>query len=190
MERLEVIQEELKQVLSPKRYEHSLGAMKQAEKLAMRYGVDVQKAKLAALVHDMAKEMPKEELLSYAIQKKLAITEIERLQPGLLHGKVAAALAKEKYGFLEDMQKAIAYHTTGNLKMDNLAKIIYIADKTEETRHYEEVEMVRSLAEKNLDECLLFILDFDICKNIKKGNLVEPESLFFRNELLKIKMKS
>lgn len=185
MEKLEVIQNELKAILSEKRYMHSVGAMKQAEKLAQIHGENVEKAKLAALTHDIAKEMSKDEILAYVQKNGTNVDEIEKEQLGLLHGKIGADIVKKKYNFSEDMQKAIEYHTTGNITMDKLAKIVFIADKTEETRDYDAVETVRELSFKNLDRCLLFLLDYAITKNIKKGKLIHPDSFLLRNYLLK-----
>lgn len=48
--------------LSDKRYEHTLNVRKMAVKLAKRYGVDEDKAALAALLHDSAKEISKDEM--------------------------------------------------------------------------------------------------------------------------------
>ena len=48
--------------LSDKRYEHTLNVKKMAVKLAKRYGVDEDKAALAALLHDSAKEISKDEM--------------------------------------------------------------------------------------------------------------------------------
>ena len=48
--------------LSDKRYEHTLNVKKMAVRLAKRYGVDEDKAALAALLHDSAKEISKDEM--------------------------------------------------------------------------------------------------------------------------------
>ncbi|MBR1802693.1 MAG: bis(5'-nucleosyl)-tetraphosphatase (symmetrical) YqeK [Clostridia bacterium] len=184
MEKLEAIQNELKQILSEKRYLHSVGAMKKAEELAKIYGIDIEKAKLAALTHDIAKEMPKEEMLAYVQQNSIPINEIEQEQLGLLHGKIGADIVKKKYGFSEDMQKAIEYHTTGSIQMDTLAKIVFIADKTEETRDYDNVEEVRELACQNLERCMLYLLNDVIKKNVKKEKLIALESIELRNQIL------
>ena len=183
-ERIEKIQKDLKTMLSEKRYNHSIGTMKMAEKLAKQYGMDPEEAGLTGLVHDMAKELTPEESFKYMKENNLEIDEIEQKNVKLLHAKIGADMARKKYGFAENMQKAILYHTTGSPDMDILAKIIFIADKAEENRKYEEVEMVRNLAKNNLDECILYILNFTIKANIDKEKLVHPNSFFTRNQLL------
>lgn len=181
---LQKIQQDLKQILSEKRYLHSIGTMKLAEELAKQYHVNPEEAALTGLAHDMAKELPKEERIKYIEENHIPIDEIEEKSTGLLHGKIGAYMAKTKYSFSESMQKAIAYHTTGSPDMDTLAKIIFIADKAEETRNYEDIETVRALAKKDLDQCILYILDFTIKQNIDKKKLVHPNSILTRNKIL------
>lgn len=178
------IQQEVSQVLSERRYLHSIGTMKLAEKLAKQYHINPREAALTGLIHDIAKELPKEEKIEYIEKNNIPIDEIEQVNTGLLHGKIGAHIAKTKYGFSESMQKAIAYHTTGSPEMDTLAKIIFIADKAEETRNYKDIETVRTLAKENLDQCILYILDFTIKQNIDEKKLIHPNSILTRNKLL------
>lgn len=181
---LQKIQQDLKKTLSQRRYLHSIGTMKLAEKLAKQYHVNKEEAALTGLAHDIAKELSKEEQIKYIEENHIPIDEIEQKNTGLLHGKIGAHIVKIKYGFSESMQKAIAYHTTGNPSMDTLAKIIFIADKAEETRDYEDIEIVRALARKDLDQCLLYILDFTIKQNIDKKKVIHLNSILTRNNIL------
>lgn len=158
--------------------------MKAAVKLARIYKEDEKEAEFAGLIHDIAKEMSKEEIEGYLKEQLIIIDEIERNQRGLIHAKLGASIAKERFGVNTKIENAIKYHTTGNVKMNTFAKIIYVADKMEETRTYEEAETVRRLAEKDLDEAILFILDFTTAKSIKAGKLIHPDSINLRNQLL------
>ena len=183
METIEKIQAELKQTLSEERYVHSIGAMKKAKELAEQYGVDSHIAALTGLAHDIGKEISNQEKIDYCRVHQIEIDEIEIHNVGLLHAKVGAHIT-QKFGFTEEMQKAILYHTTGHLDMDLLAKIIFIADKIEENRDYDGVEELRELARKDIDECTLVILNQTIKKNIDKGVLIHPDGIFARNQLL------
>ena len=91
-------------------------------------------------MHDMAKEMTDEEMLDYVKKNKIRITETEKAIPQILHGKIAADMAKKKYDFDDEMCTAIACHTTGKENMTLLQKILFVADKTDETRSYESAE--------------------------------------------------
>ena len=183
MESIENIQAEIKEKLSEKRYLHSVGTMKMARILAQKYNVNENIAMLTGLAHDMAKEIPLEQAMEYIKENKIDIDEIEKQNTALLHAKIGAHMSK-KYGFTEQMQNAIKYHTTGNPQMDDLAKIIYVADKTEENRNYEGIEEIRQLAMQNINEAILAILDHDIEKNIKKKALIHPDGILLRNKLL------
>lgn len=183
---LEEIIKDVKTHMSEKRYIHSLGVMKRIEELAKIYGVDIETAKKVGIAHDVAKEMTKEESLKYVEENGIELDEIEKEVPYLLHGKIGADITKKMYGFTEQMQKAIIYHTTGNPNMDMLAKILYAADKTEENRDFEQydVEYERKLANTNIDEALIFMLGETIKINISRKKLIHPNSVITRNMLL------
>ena len=186
MELLERIKKDLKQNLSEKRYIHSIGVMEMSEELAKIYDVDVETAKIAGLLHDIAKEIPKEEMLKYVKENNIAITEVESINIGILHGKIGADIAKKKYNVSEQIQKAIAYHTTTNPNMDILAKIVYIADKIELNRKSDnfDIETERKLAKENLDKALVLILDNTTKYLIDNNKLLVKESIETRNKLL------
>lgn len=180
------IQKDVQAMLSKERYKHSLGVMKRAEKLATIYNENIEIAKMVGLAHDIAKEMPKEEKLKYINKNKIDIDEIEKENVGLLHGKIGADICKKRYNFSIKMQKAIIYHTTGNPDMDNLAKIIYLADKTEENRKQEnyDVEKIRKLSDEDINKAMLEMLEESINFNIKKRRLIHPDSILTRNCIL------
>lgn len=186
MELIEKIKEDLKQNLSEKRYIHSIGVMEMSEELAKIYNIDVEIAKIAGLLHDIAKEMPKEEMLEYVKENNIPITEIEAINVGILHGKIGADIAKKKYNVNEQIQKAIEYHTTTHPDMDILAKIIYVADKIELNRKSEnfDIELERKLAKENLDKALLLILDNTTKYLIDNNRLIAGENLEIRNKIL------
>lgn len=183
-ELLKEIDEDAKKMLSEKRYIHCKNVMKRAVELAKIYGINENKAMLAGFAHDITKEMPKDEMFKYIEEHNIKIDEFERKNPGLLHGKIAAVFCKEKYGFTEDMQKALEYHTTGEPDMDDLAKIIFIADKTEVGRKNNDWEKIREKEKEGLDALLLFIIDESICYVIKKGKQIRVDTILTRNYLL------
>ena len=189
---LERINEDVKKALSEKRYVHSIGVMNKAEELARIYGVNVNKAKLVGLAHDIGKELSKEEKLEYAKNNNLDVDEIEKKNIGLLHGKIGADICKKRYDFTQDMQDAIRYHTTGSGKEDMklLDKIIFLADKIEENRVYKygkkmkALEELRKLANENLDLAIVKAIDNSLVYTIEKGELIHPDSVITRNKLI------
>ena len=190
-ELLKRIDSDLKNTLSEKRYKHSLRVMKKAEELALIYGVDVNIAKLTGLAHDIGKEYSDEEMLKYAKENNIEVDSVEEVNVGLLHAKIGADICKKKYNFTEEMQNAIKYHTVGNENMDLLAKIIFVADKTEEGRNYkkeeknEQLQKVRELSKIDINKALLYEIDSSLIYTIQKHKLVHTDSILTRNKLLK-----
>lgn len=90
----------------------------------------------------------------------LEISEIERKNPSLLHAKLGAYLAKDKYDIEdEEILMAIRSHTTGRPGMSLLEKIVYIADYMEPGRkELPNMMDVRHLAFEDIDKCLYRIL--------------------------------
>ena len=88
------------------------------------------------------------------------MTEFEKGHPFLLHAKLGAYLAEEKYGIKDpEILSAITYHTTGKPEMSVLEKIVYIADYIEPGRFKApNLAKIRKLAFQDLDECMYEIL--------------------------------
>ena len=181
---IDEIKKYVKETLSERRYYHSECVMQRAIELAKIYNANIEKAALAGITHDLAKEMSKEDKLKYAEENGLEVDEIERANPGLLHGKIAADICKKKYGFDEEIQGAIAYHTTGKENMSLLEKIIYLADCSGKDRDVKDLEYFRDLCNTDLNGAVIYCLEFSICENFKKKKLVHPRSLNARNYLL------
>lgn len=157
-----------------------------AVELAKLHNVDIESARIAGLLHDNAKEMSKEEMLEYVEKNNIKISEFERNNLHLLHGKIGADIAKKKYGVNEQIQKAIEYHTTTNPNMDKLAKIIYISDKIELTRSSDsfDINEEREMAKQDLDKALLLIINNTAKYLIENNKLIALESIETRNKII------
>lgn len=158
---LKKIRKAMEAIQDPKRFEHTLGVEFTAASLAMRYGCDIKNAQAAGLLHDCAKCMTDDKRVSICRKNKIPMTELEKENPFLLHAKVGAYLAREKYGIKDpDILNAIRYHTTGRRDMSLLEKIVFIADYIEPCRkHAPNLSEIRKLAFIDLDRALLKILE-------------------------------
>ena len=186
MELIEKIKEDLKNSLSEKRYIHSIGVMEMSKHLAKIYNVNEEEAELAGLLHDIAKEIPDEEMFKYAEDNNIELTEIEKANTKVLHGKIGADIAVKKYGVNERIANAIKYHTTTNEKMDDLAKIVFVSDKIELNRtstNYD-IDYERFVAEKDLNAVMLIILNMTINKLVSKGLVINLDTIKTRNAIL------
>lgn len=187
MENIEKIKEDLKKILSEKRYIHSIGAMEKAIELAKEYGENVEKAALTALTHDIAKEMTIEEYYKYAEENNINLSKDDKMCTSVLHGIIGADIVKKKYEFTDEMCKAIYYHTTGITNMTTFEKIIFLADKVEErTRPKDKADIIRNIIkEKGLEEAILWIADdYTIPKAIKNRDILHPNTINVRNEII------
>ena len=140
-----------------KRFEHTIGVEYTAAALAMRYGCDLNKARTAGLLHDCAKCYTNEQLLYYCLEYQIEINEYEQASPYLLHSKLGAYFAKNKYDIEdEDIINAILFHTTGRPNMSKLEEIIFIADYIEPYRNRaDNLDIIRKLAYKDIKKAIL-----------------------------------
>ena len=157
---LKKIRKKLKDSLSKSRYEHTLGVEFTSAAMAMKYGVDIYRAELAGLLHDCAKCIDDEEKLYECKKYNVEITAIEKRNPFLIHSKLGAVYAKEKYGIIDDeILSSIRFHTTGKPDMTMLEKIIFIADYIEPGRDKaKNLTMIRKVAFEDIDEAMYMIL--------------------------------
>lgn len=163
--------------LSDKRYDHTIRVTDTARKLARVHGLDEERARLAALLHDAARERSAEEFLRLADEWDVAIGEPERESPNLLHGPVAAELARRELGVEdEEVLEAIRVHTTGAPEMGPLALAVYVADKIEPGRDYPSVERLRRLAAEDLRAAATEALRRAISHNDERGRSTHPAS--------------
>ena len=175
---LQRLQDRLALEISRSRYCHSVGVMETAILLVERYGGNRIKAAVAGLLHDFMREKSKSELLLLAEQYRVPVSALEKNEPVLLHGPVAACALAECYGIDdEEIRQAISWHTTGCVGMSHLAGIIFVADTIEPGRDFKGVDEMRRLAEKSLRETILFILENQVAYIIGTGKVPHEQSL-------------
>ncbi len=154
------IQADLQKTLKSSRFSHTMGVVETSAKLAGINGYDVEKAKLAALLHDCAKYMPDDSRVAFCEERGVEVTEAERLNTSLLHAKCGSIVAKEKYDIADpDILHAITVHTTGCPGMNLLDTIIFVADYIEPGRDQApHLAELRKMSVENLDLTAYYIL--------------------------------
>lgn len=173
-----------KRTLSDKRYTHTLNVKKLAVKLAKQYGADPDKAALAALLHDIAKERPKAELLQILQDNAIIAKGAAQRPVPVWHGICAALLAQHRWGVQdEEVLSAIANHTAGKPGMTRLDKIIYLADMCSAERSYPEVDWLRALLAQDLDRAMAVSLGQNILWMRQQNKPIDPVSLAAYDEL-------
>lgn len=154
------LKDSMRHQLKTTRYQHCIGAEEISCDLAVIYGYDMEKAAIAGILHDCAKYLSDAELLNECRKHQLPVSEVEALNVQLLHAKVGAFLAKERFGIEdEEILNAIYYHTTGRPGMSLLEKIIFTADYIEPyRRELPGIDAIREAAYDKLDLAVAMIL--------------------------------
>ena len=163
--------------LSDKRYEHTINVKKMAVKLAKRYGADEEKAALAAILHDSAKEISKDEMREIMRQYPQYAEGGESRPAPVWHGICGSILARTQWGVEDEaILSAIACHTAGKPGMSKLDKIVYLADMTSAERDWPGVNKLRKLELKDLDAAMLAALKQTNDFVLSQGKPLDPVS--------------
>lgn len=179
------MQEKLKSMLSEKRYIHSIGVSETAVKMAQKYGADVEKARIAGLLHDCAKNLSYEDSLKKCAELGVELSDVEKANYALIHAPLGVKVAETEFGITDkEILHAILTHTVAGEEMSVLDKIIYLADMIEPSRDFDGVETHRKYAFEDLDKAFLYALDESIIHNVQKGVLLHPNTVIARNNIL------
>ena len=178
----------LKATQNERRFNHTIGVVSEAERLAEKFGVDVKKARITALLHDCAKNLDEtsgEDFPALCQKYGVMLDACAKNERALVHAFLGAAVAYKDYGIEDnDILEAIYYHTTARANMTPLEKLIYIADMTEPGRTIEQAKEIRRLVETDIDEALIYAIGCSIKHVIKKGTLIHPDSVHALNYLI------
>lgn len=175
-EREELIQR-VQMQMSEQRFKHVLGVEEMAIALAAKYGVSEEKASIAALTHDYAKERPNDEF-KLIIERDNFDLDLLNYSNAIWHGIVGASIVQRELGINDDeILEAIRLHTTGAAKMSMLDKIIYVADYTEPGRDFLGVQEARELAMRDLDEAVAFETQQTLLHLVKQGKKIYPKTI-------------
>ena len=172
--------------------QHLARAREKALELATIHGVDPWKAGLAALSHDIARNMKGMELLRRARSYGLSLHFVEERVAVLLHGPVGAEMLQRECGIEDlDVLEAVRWHSTFNRGLGPVAKIAFLADKLDHTKvsRYPFLKRIECLAKEDLDAAILSFLQEDLVSMIGAGKLIHPASVEGRNELVELQTR-
>ena len=175
----EALMQAVQMRMSEKRFKHVLGVEETAVALAERFDASPEKASIAALTHDYAKERSDEEF-QLAIERGDYSNKSELLKYGnaIWHGVVGADfVARELEITDEEILTAIRLHTTGAAEMNLLDKIIYVADYIEPGRNFPGVEDARVIAFSDLDQAVAFETKHTLAYLIESETPVYPKTI-------------
>jgi predicted HD superfamily hydrolase involved in NAD metabolism len=165
--------------LSEFRLLHSISVSDTAAMMAERYGVDVNKARIAGLLHDWDKNLSDSELIARARE-----FDVELVSPGedmaaLLHAQTGAtAVALEFPDLPLDIIQAIARHTSAAPGMTDLDMIVYVADMIEPLRSQGNLTPLRTIVGKvPLEDLFLKSYEMTMEHLIRRHRFIHPDAL-------------
>lgn len=192
---IEKLKKAVESKMSPDLYIHSISTLDYAGKLAnihLNKSTSLEKPNrlfyklcISCILHDYGKIFLPLDLVKTAEREKIKLSKFEFACEPLLHGYLAPYLIKRDFGIKDPyILNAVKYHSTGSCKMNMVDKILYISDKIEETRNYENVDYLRSLSCKNINLCLLEVYKSNIIYLITKNKFLHPDTNKIWNNML------
>lgn len=165
---------------------HSRRVAQSAAELAEVYGVDVEDARLAGLLHDWDRDLSDEALLTEAKALGLNITKVDRQIPYLLHAQTGAASAALALPGLDArIVDAIGRHTVGAQDMSDLDRVVYVADTFEPGRKHARLDPIRdAVGTVSLDELFKISYAASIKRLVERERPIHPDTVAVWNSLV------
>lgn len=183
MNNIKEYKELLEKRLNKGRYYHSLCVADEAKRLAEKYGGNEEKCYLAGLLHDITKNASYEEHLSIFKDNNITLSQIEMSAEKLWHAVSGALYIKNNLNINDtEILDAVRYHTTAKADMSLTAKILYLADFTSKDRNYPDVNIIRNLVDKSLDEAFIYALKYSIIDLTERSKAIHPDTVAAFNE--------
>lgn len=177
---LEAIKREIKKRLTPSRYEHSLAVSEYALIIAQHLEYDSNRAQAAALLHDIAREHTKEELITLAQTYHVSLSEFNRSYAPSLHGPVGAAMIEQDLGIHDkELLLAVRNHVTGRPGMCMLEKIIFLADHLARSMHIAPQTVfnyAKKVRGRSIDEAITQMLVYITDYEQEKGDSIDERT--------------
>lgn len=179
---------QLAEVCPPRLMEHMDRVVLVADELATRWGMDVDLARYMAQAHDVVRHLTDEEWLARAQRYGIAVGEVERGSPVLLHGPVGAEELRRTFGVTDPrVLDAVWWHTPGHPDYSPEAWAMFIADKVEprKAKRWKALEKVhRDALELGVEAGVLRYVELRIKQAVREGYVLQPEMVTTRNALL------
>lgn len=168
------------------RYRHSAGVARAAEKLAVRHGVSPLRARVAGVVHDVARTWTGDRLLEYAADHGMPVSEEERAAPVLLHAAVGADIARRELGITDERTlQAVRHHTVARRGMTDLDKVVFLADTFEPSRTFAERASIEAASFHSLDDGMRASIELTIDHLRSRGARVAKETMALYDEIVR-----
>ncbi len=171
----------VKEQVSEKRFKHILGVEQAALELARANDYELEKASVAALVHDYAKERSEAEFKALIVQTGLE-QDLLNWNNFIWHGVVGAEIIKKELKITdEEILNAVRRHTVGAKEMTMLDQIVYVADYIEPGRDFPGVDQARQLAAESLRAAVEFETKHTLLYLMNNNKTIYPAAILTYN---------
>ena len=175
----------LEERLSKERLLHSLGVAKVAKRLGMIYDIDIQRLEIAALLHDIGKEMEIGRQPEFLKKNGVLLTEEEMKCQGIIHAYVSSIVARNEFKIEDDdIINAIRYHPTGHPDYKIFEKVIFASDYLDPSRRLRRQKEILRITLENIDSGIIEIIKEKINYIISNREFLHPLTIDFYNKLL------
>jgi predicted HD superfamily hydrolase involved in NAD metabolism len=182
--KIKEIKIKLEEMLTPKRFIHSISTGKLAGELCKRYKIDPELGEVSGLLHDCAREFPLSDMKVHALKDGLGLNDWEEENHVLYHGRAGAVLAQEMFNiYNQQVIEAIRCHSVGSSSMDSLSKIIFISDFLEPERKFLPERKRMEYLSKNIDEMMFIVLERTLSYMKSKTLKIAQPALDLYNQL-------
>jgi predicted HD superfamily hydrolase involved in NAD metabolism len=178
--------------VSEHRVQHILGVEAMSVELAQIHGLNVEKAALAGLMHDLAKYFKPLRLLEMAKTEGLELDPVDLVNPHLLHADVGAIVARDDFRVTDvEVLMAISDHTLGRPGMSALSCAVFLADSLEPGRGDDSIlQDLRQHSRQNLITAVWHTCDYGLQHLITARKQIHPRTIRTRNWAMSESLRS
>lgn len=163
--------------MSLDRFSHCIGVSQTAQKLARLNHYDEDKAALAGFVHDYAKQIPVK-VYRQLIQEKDFDPDLLNWNRAIWHGLVGYYFIEQELQIQDpEILQAVKRHTTADVEMTTLDKIVFVSDFIEPHRDFPGVAKAREIAFANLDQGVGYELAHTLSYLVQQRARIYPLTL-------------
>ncbi len=160
------------------RFAHTVRVARFADRLAHAHGLDARKARVAGMLHDLARLYPADRLLAECAERRIPIDAFEAANPIVLHARLGAELARDEFGIGDrEILTAIRKHTVAAQVMEPLDCAVYLADALEPGREYPERAAFETLAFRDMPRAMHAVLRSSVSYLEHRKLAIAPQTL-------------
>lgn len=198
---LDALRDRVASSMSEKRFAHTAAVEQMVARLAALYAPDqTVMLRVAALLHDVTKELTVEQHQDICHRYGLSFTREDEMSPKTLHARTAAVLIPEQYPDFAgaDVISCVRWHTTGRVGMTLCEQLVYLADYIDESRKFRDCVILReyfwgahpeSMTEderlRHLNRTMILSFDMTMRGLLEDGSPISPDTVLARNDLLR-----